>query len=288
MTSDSTRIGDKAGYVLGVNTDELERLGLQHRLWSDAAHTLWRRAGVQPGRRVLDVGCGPGFAAMDLARLVGARLGDGERGEIVGVDESASYLDFLNHQAAAQGLTNLHTHHVDAVQLEHAVSIAPSSFDFAYARWLMCFVPDPAAVIRGVGRALKPGGSFIVQDYFNYEAMRTAPHSPAFARAVAATGRSWRSRGGDPDIVGRLPGLLEAAGFRVAHLDVNQRLARPGDPMWHWPQSFWTNFLPVLVGLGLLTEDDRTAWHREWDQLSRTTGAFAVLPPVYDLIAIKR
>lgn len=288
MTSDPSTFADPSGYILGVNADELERLGLQHRLWSDAAHALWRQAGLQPGDRVLDVGCGPGFAALDLARLVGARSGVRPRGEVVGVDESQSYLDFLARQASAQGLRNLHTHRVDAVQLEHAVSIGPGAFDFAYARWLMCFVSDPAAVIRGVARALKPGGSFLVQDYFNYEAMRTAPHSPAFARAVTATGRSWRSRGGDPDIVGRLPGLLEAGGFRVTRLDVHQRLARPGEPMWHWPQTFWTNFLPVLVGMGLLTEDDRAAWHREWDQLAATPGAFVLLPPVFDVIAVKR
>lgn len=288
MTSDPKRSQAGEGYVLGVNADEIERLGLQHRLWSDTTHALWRRAGVQPGRRVLDVGCGPGFAAVDLARLVGARSGGHDGGEVVGIDESAAYLDFLGHLAAAQNLHNLHTHRIDAVQLEHALTLAPASFDAAYARWLLCFVPDPAAVIRGVARVLKSGGSFIVQDYFNYEAMRTAPHSPAFAKAVAATGQSWRSRGGDPDIVGRLPALLEAAGLKVTHLDVHQRLARPGEPMWHWPQTFWANFLPVLVGLGLLTEDDRIAWEREWAELSKTTGAFVLLPPVFDLIAVKQ
>lgn len=52
--------------------------------------------------------------------------------------------------------------------------------------------------------------------------------------------------------------------------------------------DFWTNFLPVLVGMGLLTEDDRAAWHREWDQLAATPGAFVLLPPVFDVIAVKR
>jgi hypothetical protein len=58
--------------------------------------------------------------------------------------------------------------------------------------------------------------------------------------------------------------------------------------MWHWPQSFWHNFLPVLVELGLLTEGDRAAWSAEWDELTRTPGAFALLPPVFDVIAVKK
>ncbi|MFY9341712.1 MAG: methyltransferase domain-containing protein, partial [Planctomycetota bacterium] len=70
-------------YVLGTGADELSRLGLQHRLWSDAAHQAWQRACIRPGQRVLDVGCGPGYAAFDLAQIVTAV------GAVVGVDESA-------------------------------------------------------------------------------------------------------------------------------------------------------------------------------------------------------
>jgi ubiquinone/menaquinone biosynthesis C-methylase UbiE len=291
MTSDArppTQAGDQ--YILGVNAAELERLGLQHSLWSDAAHALWRRAGFQPGWRVLDVGCGPGFCTLDLARLVGTRSAGGglAPGEVVGVDESQAYLDYLAAQAAARGVANVRCIRANAVDLSSVRELGPEPFDAAYARWLMCFVNDPAGVIRGVHRTLKAGGKFVIQDYFNYEAMCTAPRSPAFAKAVRATGQSWRSRGGDPDVMGRVPGMLQAMGFDVEHIGVIQRLARPGEPMWHWPQSFWHNFLPVLVELGLLTEADRAAWVREWEQLGRTPGAFVLLPPVFEVIAVKR
>ncbi len=275
-------------YVLGANAAELERLGLQHALWTDAAHALWKRAGIQPGWNVLDLGCGPGFCTLDLARLVGALSGDGPRGEVVGMDESAMYLDHLRAQAAARGMGNVRTVVSDALLLAKAKGIDADFFDAAYARWLMCFVRDPASVVRGVHRALKPGGRFVVQDYFNYEAMTSAPRGPAFTKTLRATAEAWRARGGDPDIMGRLPAMLEGMGFTIEHLAVNQRLARPGEPMWHWPQSFWQNFLPVLVELGLLTEADRAAWWAEWEELARTPGAYVYLPPLFDLIAVRR
>lgn len=274
-------------YVLGANAAELERLGLQHSLWTDSAHALWKRAGIQPGWNVLDVGCGPGFCTLDLARLVGATLGEGARGEVVGVDESAMYLDHLRTQAAARGIGNVRTVVSDALSLAQSKGVSTGFFDAAYARWLMCFVRDPAAVARGVHKALKPGGRFVVQDYFNYEAMTSAPRSPIFAKILRVTADSWRARGGDPDVMGRLPSMLASMGFTIEHIGVNQRLARPGEPMWCWPQSFWQNFLPVLVELGLLTEADRAAWWGEWEQLARTPGAFVFLPPLFDVIAVK-
>lgn len=277
-------------YVLGTNSAELDRLALQHRLWSDAAHELWRRAGVRPGMSVLDVGCGPGFAAFDLAQITGPV------GRVIGVDQSGNYLEYMQAQAAARRLANVRAYAGDVTALgsitglsQEAESILPRpGFDLAYSRWVLCFVSDPAAVVKGVWSMLKPGGRWAIQDYFNYEAMCTAPRSEAFAKGVRATGASWRKRGGDPDVMGKIPGLLVEAGFQIEHLGVNQRLARPGSSMWAWPETFWTNFLPVLVEMGLLTEADRKSWLDEWSELSLNPAAYVVLPAVYDIVAVRK
>ena len=58
-------------YVLGTHEEELARLGLQHRVWRPVALDCWQRAGITVGKRVLDVGAGPGYAAIDLAEIVG-------------------------------------------------------------------------------------------------------------------------------------------------------------------------------------------------------------------------
>ena len=59
-------------YVLGTHNEELARLGLQHRVWRPVVLDCWQRAGITVGKRILDVGAGPGYATVDLAEIVGA------------------------------------------------------------------------------------------------------------------------------------------------------------------------------------------------------------------------
>ena len=54
-------------YLLGTHDDEIARLALQHRVWRPRVLDAWRRAGIGPGDRVIDIGAGPGFASLDLA-----------------------------------------------------------------------------------------------------------------------------------------------------------------------------------------------------------------------------
>ncbi|MDX2116023.1 MAG: methyltransferase domain-containing protein [Planctomycetota bacterium] len=265
-------------YVLGTDAAETQRLELQHRLWSDLAHQTWKNARIGPGATVLDIGCGPGFATIELAQLVGPA------GRVVAVDESETFIDYLRDLARARGLSNIETHVCDVQKLP-ALNLRPSSFDLTYARWVLCFVPDPAAVVRGAAELLKPGGRFSVNDYFNYESMTLAPRNPAFSRAILAVGKSWRDRGGDCDIVGRLSRICSSAGLLRTALRVEQRLATPGDSMWFWPDSFWKNYVPRLVQSGHLTTAESDDFHAAWRAASADPDAFMMLPPVFEFIA---
>ncbi len=276
-------------YVLGTGDDELARLGLQHRLWSDAAHAAWKNANLRPGERVLDVGCGPGFASLDLAQIVGPR------GAVVGVDESEAFVAYANGQAASRGLPQFSAVVGDVQKLAGVLAGGAGAsasgahgggggFDLAYARWVLCFVPDPGAVVREAGALVKPGGRFIVHDYFNYEAMAMAPRRQAWVKAVSATARSWRARGGDPDIVARVPRLMEQAGLRVLSINVLQRIARGHESMFVWVDVWWRTYAPKLVAMGLLDQSDCDQLIADLDEVRRSTSDFVVLPTVFEVV----
>ena len=269
---------DEQEYVLGTNQDELLRLGLQHQLWARYAADAWERAGFGPGKKLLDVGCGPGYASLDLAARVGTR------GQVRAIDISERFVRHLQLQTQLRGLTNI-TASVGQVE---RLNLSRGAFDGAYARWVLCFVKNPAAVVSGVARALKTGGAFVIQDYLNYVGVLIAPNCEVFRRFFKMVAHSWRMRGGNPDIGAEIPNILARCGFEVKEIKPLLRVARPGSPLWKWPETFFENYLPVLIQLGLFNESDKKTFKHEWRKRSRDPSAFFVTPPMIEAIGIKR
>ncbi len=55
------RSGEKS-YVIGTHDAEIDRLGVQHRVWRPRVLEFWRESGITEGMTVIDAGCGPGHA----------------------------------------------------------------------------------------------------------------------------------------------------------------------------------------------------------------------------------
>ena len=151
-------------YLLGDSDPELLRLENQHHVWRQVTQEGWRQAGLRSGERVLDVGCGPGFTTVELAEAVGPT------GSVVGIDPSNRFTRHLLASAEAAGIGNVEVRHCDIDGLEDV-----NGFDLVHVRWVLCFLPDPAAAIAKLANLLKPGGRLVTLDYFNYRAFAMAP-----------------------------------------------------------------------------------------------------------------
>src|SRR5438105_15439523 len=91
-------------YVLGTHEQELARLGLQHRVWRPVTLDCWRRAGIARGKRVLDIGAGPGYAAIDLAEIVGPT------GEVLALERSQNFIRAMAPTCRSRSLANVQMH----------------------------------------------------------------------------------------------------------------------------------------------------------------------------------
>jgi SAM-dependent methyltransferase len=265
-------------YLLGTDDDELRRLGFQHQVWAGEAAASWARGGFGPGSHLLDIGCGPGYATLDLARLVG------QNGRVVGVDVSPRFVAHLQARAAASGITNVGVEVQDVEQL----AFPPESFDGAYARWVLTFLRRPEAVVAGAAQALKPGGRLVVHDYSHYAGFQVAPEDPVVRRVIAAVVASWHDGGGDSNVGTRVPRMMHDAGLEVVSITPIGRIARPADALWQWPRTFFDNYLPHLVQTGYLAEDERQAFDAVWAERTADPGAFLASPPMVEVVGVRR
>lgn len=264
-------------YVLGTHDAEIDRLAFQHSVWREEVHRAWHAAGIGPGARVADVGCGPGFAAVDLARLVGPT------GRVHAIDRSRRFLDALSAAAASAGHGWIETHEADLMEKP----LPARDLDAVWCRWVACFVPDVRRLVRSIATSLRPGGRLVLHEYFAYSTYGSIPRRPEIAAFVEAVYESWRAQGGEPDIAIELPRILVDAGFDLASARPIGFAARPHQRNWRWPAEFVRTNVPRLVELGLRDRAWADAVLGAIDEAERDPAAIFVTPTVLEIVAIK-
>ncbi len=265
-------------YFLGTHDEELERLGLQHRVWRPTVLECWQRAGIGPGARVLDIGAGPGYASADLAELVGPA------GEVVAAERSARFIEAGRRLCAARGLSNVRFHEVDLM----TDALPGGGFDASWCRWVACFVPSPALLLDKISAAVRPGGLAIFHEYVHYATLRIRPDCPRFDDFVQRVMRDWRASGGDPDVAPAIVTLLQQRGFVLRDAIPRVFCARPGDGFWQWPASF----VDINLKHQVATDPARAGWadsvRREFRAAERNPATLLITPMVLEIVAEKR
>jgi SAM-dependent methyltransferase len=265
-------------YVLGTHDDEVARLGLQHRLWRSRVLEAWQRAGFAAGQTLLDVGCGPGWATLDLAEIVGPA------GRVIAIDRSRRFLDTLDVSLRQRGIAHVTTHEQD---LDDA-DLPDVRADGAWCRWVFAFVQRPRHLLARVAARLRPGGRFVALEYFDYSTFRLAPRSPEFESFVQSVIRSWRANGGEPDVGLDLPGWLVEAGFEIEATRPHVHVVPPSSVWWQWPKTFVDVGLRRLLDLGIVTADEAVRMQGAFTAAETTPGACVVTPAALEIVAVRR
>jgi SAM-dependent methyltransferase len=262
-------------YVLGTHDEEISRLGVQHRVWRPRVLDAWNRAGFSAGQTILDIGCGPGYASIDLAEIAGPS------GQIIAIDKSARFLGTLEATQRQLGLTN-----ISRFELDLNESDLPSlRADAAWARWVFAFVRHPHELIKRAACALKPGGIFVLHEYFDYATWRMAPRSYELEEYVQAVMKSWRDEGGEPDIALDLPAWLADLGFELRELNPIIDIAPPSSDVWKWLKAFVHVGLERLVDLGRISSQRAQEISVSFTAHEADPTTLMITPGVLEIIA---
>lgn len=162
--------------------------------------------GLAPGAKVLDVGCGVGFATRMLSGLLGRDA------HVVGIDLS------LPHLQAARGPKPLDLVQADAAQL----CFRDASFDLIWSCNTINHVAEPVAALAAMRAALRPEGRVVLAQSGFLPEMYFAWDAPLDDAVRIACHQYYRQRYGlsleDTAGVRGLVGLIQRAGLRLGRV----------------------------------------------------------------------
>lgn len=109
---------------------------------------------IQPGEKILDIGCGAGVDSLVAAFLVGPT------GEVAGVDPTPEMVARARQNARLAEVTNVNFQEADAENLPFPAD----TFDTVISNSVFNLVVDKPKALAEVYRVLKPGGPFLLAD----------------------------------------------------------------------------------------------------------------------------
>ncbi|HEY2684856.1 MAG TPA: methyltransferase domain-containing protein [Steroidobacteraceae bacterium] len=232
-------------YVLGHLPDEIGRLMTQAAILRPLTERMLRSAGLEPGMRVLDLGCGAGDVFMLVAQLVGPS------GAVVGIDRSAQALAIAGGRAQAV--------HLDNIAFKEGALDSygdAGAFDCVVGRYVLVHQADPAAFLHTAARFLRGGGILAFHEI-------DVVHIPGSCPPV----RSWDAAMEMINSAARYGVPSYDAGVRMIEHFFHAGLPQPtmfcdvpigsgeNSPLYAWVADTLRSFSPQLVRMGILADE---------------------------------
>ena len=159
---------------------------------------------LQPGECVVDLGCGPGLLAVEMAGRVGPS------GQVEAIDASPSMLALAARRCGTWPWVRLQQADVADLPFEDG------RFDAAVCAQVYEFVPDVPAALAELRRVLRPGARALIVDT-DWESCVWHSSDDARMRRVL---ECWDGHCPHPHLPRVLGSMLRAAGFVVASVSV--------------------------------------------------------------------
>jgi SAM-dependent methyltransferase len=236
----------------------------QIRCWlRQATDTMLDRAEIGPGARVLDVAAGAGDQTLDIAQRVGPS------GRVLATDISLPILEFAKENARRAGYLNVDVRRLDGERLD-----LPGIFDAVICRLGLMLYPNPLEGLRGMHRALKPGGRACTLVFAD------AASNPCIATMMTTIAGHVVPPLPDPEAAGGLlslggPGVIDSLFERAGFNDV--RTARIAAPMKLRSVRHYLDFIRTSAGpvLQLIAGLDSPRRNAVWAGIERSLTRFS-------------
>jgi ubiquinone/menaquinone biosynthesis C-methylase UbiE len=232
-------------YILGHSNAELRRLMLQAAILKPITQRLLLESGLQPGMRVLDIGCGSGDVSLLLAEMVGPT------GSVVGIDPSPAALTLARDRARAAGHPNITFHKDVVVDFD-----GPAPFDLAIGRYVLMHQADPAVMIRAAASHVRKGGIVAFHEIALFGTFEMRPSVPLWRQSLDLIVKAFLSVLPHFDAAGRLIEHFHRAGLGEPTVFCETPIGGGADSMaYAWVAETLRSVMPQLQTMGVLTAE---------------------------------
>ena len=161
-------------YVLGNSVQEQNRLQFQAAILEKWTRQFFVSAGVEPGMKVLDLGCGMGDVSMLAAEMVGPT------GSVIGIDRDRAIVERARERArrAAPG-ASIEFLCANVLEFE-----SPLDFDAVVRRYILLYQPDPVSAVRHAAKQVRFGGIVLFHEMDFANPIRSYPYGTLFGRLL--------------------------------------------------------------------------------------------------------
>lgn len=228
-------------YVMGHTDRERSRLSLQGSIINSATDRFLRNAGLEPGMRVLDLGCGVGEVSLLIAGIVGPD------GGVTGVDVDPVALELARSRAGEAGLSQ-----VRFLEANLAAFQPDQQYDAVVGRHILIHTPDPMALIRKAASAVRPGGIVAFQEFDCLNFIPSFPSQPLATQVARWVAGALRQALPHADCGPRVYYWLREAGLKSVsvHGDVFMD-GGPDSPFYSWVTESVRSVMPLIESTGL-------------------------------------
>jgi SAM-dependent methyltransferase len=257
-------------YALRLDPGEVERYRMMAEQARAAEADLWELAGIGPGRRVADVGCGPGALLPALSGAVGPD------GRVRAVDADPGAVAAARALADAAGLGNVE---VAEGRADHT-GLEPGSLDVVMLRHVLAHNGGAEdAIVAHLATLVRPGGCVYLVDV-DGTAARTLPDLADLADLDERYAAFRAARGDDNRAGLRLADRLARAGLELVEFRGRYLIGSP--PPGVRPPGWAAR--EAMLAAGVVTQADVQRWDRAFREVAAAPVPPTVFAPIFTAV----
>ena len=230
-------------YVLSNGVREQNRLQYQAAILEKWTRQFFVSAGIEPGMKVLDLGCGMGDVSLLAAKLVGPT------GSVIGIDRDRAIVERARERArrAARG-ANIEFLCANVLEFE-----SPLDFDTVVGRYILLYQPDPVSAVRHAAKQVRSGGIVLFHEMDFANPIRSYPDGTLFGRLLyGLITDTFRRAGCHADLALHLTRVFREAGLPWPTIKAEVPIGgEPGCFLYTWLAETLRSLLPRIEQFNL-------------------------------------